>query len=138
MHFNNITNTLCVLYAMLSIVSAVPQNRNGGNNNNQAQDQDANANADAANNNNNAGNAGNAAGGTTLDAANIQDGSASDGNPDTANGEAPSLTDTANFINFCSGKQTTNGLQVTGGSCNGIGEYFIPSPDILLIRYSHG
>ncbi len=106
---------------MLSIATAVPQNRNGGNNdndnNNQNQNQDQNN--DAANNNNNAGN--NAGGGTTLDPANIQDASASDGNPDAAEGEAASETDDANFINFCSGKQTTNGAQVQGGSCNGIG-----------------
>jgi transcription initiation factor TFIID subunit 15 len=35
---------------------------------------------------------------------------------------ANSTSDDANFINFCAGKQLTNGLQVTGGSCNGIGK----------------
>ena len=33
-----------------------------------------------------------------------------------------SSSDNANFINFCSGKTLTNGLQVAGGSCNGIGK----------------
>ncbi|KAH8160356.1 hypothetical protein CIB48_g7896 [Xylaria polymorpha] len=56
----------------------------------------------------------------TLDANVVQTGSASDGNPDTSVGEAASKTDDANFINFCSGKDLTNGLQKTGGSCNGI------------------
>ena len=31
-------------------------------------------------------------------------------------------SDNANFINFCSGKPLTNGAQVAGGSCNGIGK----------------
>lgn len=35
--------------------------------------------------------------------------------------QAPSLTSNNNFINFCSGKTLTNGLQITTGSCNGIG-----------------
>jgi transcription initiation factor TFIID subunit 15 len=30
-------------------------------------------------------------------------------------------SDEANFINFCSGETLTNGLQQTGGSCNGVG-----------------
>jgi hypothetical protein len=30
-------------------------------------------------------------------------------------------SDPANFINFCTGKTLTNGLQVKTGSCNGIG-----------------
>ncbi len=29
--------------------------------------------------------------------------------------------DSANFINFCSGKTITNGTQAKGGSCNGVG-----------------
>ena len=29
-------------------------------------------------------------------------------------------SDDANFINFCTGKTLTNGLQVRQGSCNGI------------------
>lgn len=31
-------------------------------------------------------------------------------------------SDNANFINFCSGKTLTNGLQQKKGSCNGIGK----------------
>lgn len=30
------------------------------------------------------------------------------------------FSDNANFINFCSGKTLTNGLQIKTGSCNGI------------------
>ncbi|CAK7229948.1 hypothetical protein SBRCBS47491_007423 [Sporothrix bragantina] len=37
-----------------------------------------------------------------------------------AEGQSNSQTDTANFINFCSGSTLTNGLQVKTGSCNGI------------------
>jgi hypothetical protein len=33
-----------------------------------------------------------------------------------------SYSDPANFINFCTGKTKTNGLQVKAGSCNGIGK----------------
>lgn len=35
-------------------------------------------------------------------------------------GQALSATSQNNFINTCSGKTLTNGLQITGGSCNGI------------------
>jgi transcription initiation factor TFIID subunit 15 len=35
-------------------------------------------------------------------------------------GHVISATDTANFINFCSGKKLTNGSQNHNGSCNGI------------------
>ncbi|KAI0972103.1 hypothetical protein F4678DRAFT_68676 [Xylaria arbuscula] len=86
--------------------------------NNQGNNQ-GNAQANQGNNNNGGNNNGNGAT-VTLDANAIQTGSASDGNPDTSTGEAPSATDTANFINFCSGKVLTNGLQNTAGSCNGI------------------
>lgn len=57
----------------------------------------------------------------TLDPANVQAASAAtgqEGGDDPA--QADSLTDDANFINFCTGKTPTNGAQVTGGSCNGI------------------
>lgn len=50
----------------------------------------------------------------------MQTGSAQDGSKGATAGQAKSITDTANFINFCSGKTLTNGLQVQGGSCNGI------------------
>lgn len=37
-------------------------------------------------------------------------------------GQALSTTSQNNFINFCAGKTLTNGLQITDGSCNGIGK----------------
>ena len=103
------SNLFLVFFTILNVAFAIPQ-RNGNNGNN-------------GNNNNNGGNA--AAGGTTLDAANIQEASTSNGNPDQGEGQSASETDDANFINFCSGKQITNGAQVTGGSCNGIGEHLV-------------
>lgn len=105
MHFNPSFSLLCVFFAVLDIAHAAPQ-RTGNNN--------GNGNANAATG---------GSGGTTLDAANIQDGSQQDGDPDATAGQSASLTDDANFINFCSGKTITNGLQNTGGSCNGIGEF---------------
>lgn len=61
----------------------------------------------------------------TLDPDAIQSGSFTDGSDslgaDAA--QAPSLTSQNNFINFCAGKKLTNGLQITEGSCNGIGAY---------------
>lgn len=70
----------------------------------------------------NAGGNGGGNGALALDPANVQTGSQSDGQDDTAEaGQAAALTDNANFINFCSGQTLTNGLQVKGGSCNGIG-----------------
>ncbi len=45
---------------------------------------------------------------------------------------ANSASDPANFINFCSGKTLTNGLQVTGGSCNGIVMGDIPSSNNMI------
>lgn len=61
--------------------------------------------------------------GTTLSANAIQSGSFTDGsvNGVSAAGQSKSATSQNNFINFCSGKTVTNGLQVQGGSCNGIG-----------------
>lgn len=55
-----------------------------------------------------------------LNPANVQTGSQSSGQAVTEAGQSPSDTDPANFINFCTGKTLTNGLQVKGGSCNGI------------------
>ncbi|KAI0487309.1 hypothetical protein F4859DRAFT_250410 [Xylaria cf. heliscus] len=95
------------------------QNNQGNNqgNNNQGNNNQGNGQNNQANNGN-TGNNNQAA--LTLDAAALQTGSAQDGDPDTASGESASKTDTANFINFCKGKDLTNGLQKTGGSCNGI------------------
>lgn len=64
----------------------------------------------------------------TLDPANVQSNSATTGQETNADpAQADSLTDSANFINFCTGKTITNGLQVKGGSCNGIVMGDIPS-----------
>lgn len=59
----------------------------------------------------------------TLDPDVIQVGSSTDGSGSLgANADqAPSLTSENNFINFCKGQTLTNGLQITEGSCNGIG-----------------
>jgi hypothetical protein len=64
----------------------------------------------------------------TLEADALQTGSESNGQGVIADpGQVASLTDSANFINFCAGKTVTNGLQVKGGSCNGIVMGDIPS-----------
>jgi hypothetical protein len=59
----------------------------------------------------------------TLDPDVIQAGSFTDGkNSLGANAaQVPSATSQNNFINFCKGQTLTNGLQITEGSCNGIG-----------------
>lgn len=74
--------------------------------------------AAAQNNNNN----NNAADSTTLSANAVQSGSFLDGSDGLGaeTGQALSTTSKNNFINFCSGKTLTNGLQITDGSCNGI------------------
>jgi hypothetical protein len=62
--------------------------------------------------------------GTTLSSNAIQSGSFVDGTGAIGSEatQAKSDTSTNNFINFCSGKALTNGLQITTGSCNGIGQ----------------
>jgi hypothetical protein len=62
--------------------------------------------------------------GLELNAAAVQSGSFSDGTNSIGSeaGQAKSQTSQDNFINFCSGKTLTNGLQIVGGSCNGIGK----------------
>lgn len=93
------------------------QNNQGQNNQNQNQNnqgQNNQDNADAA-----AGNGGNADA-TTLNPDNIATGSQQDGSEGADDGQALSLTDDANFINFCDGKTLTNGLQQEGSTCNGI------------------
>jgi hypothetical protein len=79
-------------------------------------------------NNNGGANSGTAASGggnaaLTLDSAAVQTGSFSSGIGSIGSeaGQAASQTSQENFINFCSGKTLTNGLQIVGGSCNGIG-----------------
>lgn len=60
------------------------------------------------------------AGSLTLSQNAVQTGSQQDGSQGADAGQAKSKTDNANFINFCSGKTLTNGLQQKQGSCNGI------------------
>ena len=62
---------------------------------------------------------------TTLLSTVIQKGSTASGNGAVGSeaGQALSATSNSNFINFCSGKSLTNGLQITTGSCNGIRKY---------------
>lgn len=84
------------------------------------------------NNNNNNGNNGNNGGNNnnnadaslTLQDDAVQTGSFLDGGDGLGaeDGQALSETSKNNFINFCSGKTLTNGLQITDGSCNGIGK----------------
>lgn len=60
---------------------------------------------------------------TVLAANAIQTGSFLDGSNEIGAaevGQALSKTSTNNFINNCAGKTLTNGLQIVGGSCNGI------------------
>ena len=80
-----------------------------------------------ANNNNNANSAS-----LTLGANAVQTGSQQNGLANAAAGQAASNTDNANFINFCAGKTLTNGLQVAGGSCNGIVMGDIPSSGNMI------
>lgn len=84
-----------------------------------AQNNDDNNNDDNNNNDNN--NNGDA---TTLNEDAIQTGSFFDGTDGLGaeDGQAASETSQNNFINFCSGQTLTNGLQITDGSCNGIGK----------------
>jgi len=67
--------------------------------------------------------------GLTLDADAVQTGSFSNGanSIGAEAGQALSQTSQNNFINFCSGKTLTNGLQIVGGSCNRIGTWFCTS-----------
>lgn len=108
-----LTQALLLALTAVKFAQAIPQNNNfngfgGGNDNGQddnGQDQnnnnngdDQNAGQDQNNNNNNgqddnAGNdGGNAGGNTCLQQANIQEGSASPGDPDAAAGQSDSIT----------------------------------------------
>ena len=107
------------------------KNRFGGNQGRQTGGQNGR------NGGNNGGNTGGNAD-LTLDPANVQTGSQANGqnNGQSAPGQSPSLTDDANFINFCTGKTLTNGQQDRGGSCNGIGKPSIcPPHDISIIPF---
>jgi len=81
-----------------------------------------------------AGSAGSAnAGDLQLNPANVQNASDTTGQDATSEaGQADSATDPANFINFCTGKTITNGLQVKGGSCNGIVMGDIPASNAMV------
>ncbi|RYP45131.1 hypothetical protein DL768_008489 [Monosporascus sp. mg162] len=94
---------------------------NGGGDNNDGGDD----NNDGGDNNNNGGN-------QCLDPSVIATGSAQDGQADAEAGQSPSLTDDANFINFCQGKTITNGLQERGGSCNPIVMGDMPGADRMI------
>lgn len=111
----------------LSASAAVAQNNNqnkgGQNNQNKQNGGNAAAANNGGNNNNNNNAAAGGADGLTLLANAVQKGSAQDGSANITAGQAVSITSDNNFINFCSGKTLTNGLQVQGGSCNGVGAY---------------
>ncbi|KAL4990975.1 hypothetical protein BDW68DRAFT_174419 [Aspergillus falconensis] len=63
-----------------------------------------------------------------LESDNVQTASQHDGLPDNNSfGYAPSATDPANFINYCSKRVLTNGKSSEKGSCNGIVMGDIPS-----------
>ncbi|KAL5348912.1 hypothetical protein ACLOAV_006337 [Pseudogymnoascus australis] len=55
-----------------------------------------------------------------------------DGTDGIKPGQAPSETDNADFVNFCSGQQLTNGKQINSGSCNGIPMGMIPSTENMI------
>lgn len=119
--YSKVLFSASALFALALAQNNNNNNNNGGNNGN-------NNNGGNNNNNNNGGN-NNAADSTTLADDAVQTGSALDGADGlgAADGQALSTTSNNNFINFCSGKTLTNGLQITDGSCNGIvmGEWII-------------
>ncbi|TVY39744.1 hypothetical protein LSUB1_G004182 [Lachnellula subtilissima] len=72
---------------------------------------------------------------TVLAANAIQTGSFLDGSNEIGAaevGQALSKTSTNNFINNCSGKTLTNGLQIVAGSCNGIPMGDIPAKTAMV------
>ncbi|KAF8633953.1 hypothetical protein AX15_001135 [Amanita polypyramis BW_CC] len=78
------------------------------------------------------GNTGNPQTSLTLDPKVIAKGFASDGQENATPGQAPSLTSTDNFINFClttPNLPITNGQQIKSGSCNPAPMGIIPSVD---------
>jgi len=120
---NQACTMLCKFAYVVALMAATAYAQNNNNNNN----------------NNNGGQGG--ANGLTLLANAVQSASAKDGSGAASfvAEQAKSLTSTNNFINFCAGKTLTNGLQVQGGSCNGIGKS--KSERICrrwLIGHSHG
>ncbi|OQV01533.1 hypothetical protein CLAIMM_06874 [Cladophialophora immunda] len=141
--------TLAVATFGLTTGAVAQRNRGGNNGNNGGNagaaastttaDAAASTTAAAGGNNGNTGN-NNAAGGNTgnnggdnpllLLSSNVQ--AASDFIGNAAAGQANSDTDPANFINFCTGKTTTNGTQNTSGSCNGVVMGDIPSNNNMV------
>lgn len=105
-----------LLAAAFGAIASAQNNKNAGKGGNQA----------AA--------AGDAATATTLSADAIQSGSFVDGsvNGVSADGQAKSQTSKNNFINNCAGKTLTNGLQVVGGSCNGIPMGDVPAKTAMV------
>ncbi|KAB5517302.1 hypothetical protein GE09DRAFT_979176, partial [Coniochaeta sp. 2T2.1] len=101
---------------------------NGGGNGNTGGNAGGNNNAGGGNNN------GGGATETCIAAGALQTGSFSTGQNDTgpADGQVNSLTDQANFVNFCNGKTLTNGLQIRTGSCNGIVMGEIPATNKMV------
>ena len=79
-------------------------------------------------------NGGGASGALALDPNLLQTASDSDGDASVEAGQSPSITDPANFINFCgtTGQQLTNGTQITDGSCNGVIMGQIPSKNNMI------
>lgn len=111
-----------IKYLLSAALIGLTLAQNGNNNNN---NRNGNNNGNNDNNKNGNNNGGGGGGGTpTLNADAIQTGSFEDGSKgnDADDGQAKSATSKENFINFCSGETLTNGLQVQGGSCNGIRE----------------
>ncbi|KAL8663868.1 MAG: hypothetical protein Q9202_003554 [Teloschistes flavicans] len=140
MLFNKFLVGLTLSVGLFDVAFAQGRNRqqNKGNQNGGSQQQGNNQqDTQAQNATSSTGNTGNAGTATTgnnaqavLNPANIQSGSASDGQGQVsgvAAGQAPSATDAANFINVCTGKTLTNGQQIKGGSCNGIPMGDIPA-----------
>ena len=68
----------------------------------------------------------------TLQSNLVQTASDTNGNPNVTAGDAASVTSPNNFINICSDKTITNGLQLTGGSCNGIPMGDIPATSNMV------
>ncbi len=89
--------------------------QNNNQNNNQNNQNNNNQNNNNQNNNNDA---------LALNPNLLQKGSTLDGQQalGAEDGQAASATSNNNFINFCDGQTLTNGLQITTGSCNGIGK----------------
>ncbi|KAH8151565.1 uncharacterized protein LAJ45_04186 [Morchella importuna] len=99
--------------------------RNGGGNSNGSDDE---IDSDNSNRGGSSGRGGRGRKALFLSPANVQSNSAKTGQEETSDPtQADSLTDSANFINFCTDKTLTNGQQIKSGSCNGIPMGDIPS-----------